>query len=148
MLKKSSAVLNANAFFKQMLLDIRMLTCDELTMYDGLVSIKASEITASSGNITVSYEQNSCPLSFSLRYAMNQSDCEAAFDDYNDDRNAQENFVFSNYDQDISVDEYCVEQLILDMKKAKKIPLKAAVTKSDARDFVRGVVKLLTIGLK
>ena len=137
---------------KEMLNDIRVGSCDELTMYDGLVSIEVKNLKESSGKIVVSYDEDECPITFKLRYAINQEDCEAAFEDFKNDRDAEKEFDFDNYADDVDYDQYCVAQLVLDLKRTKKIPLAKngpieEDAKADAETFARGVVNLIRAGL-
>lgn len=122
--------------------DIRMGDCDELTMFDALVSVKLSDFKKSSGKLTVSFDTRSCPIEFSLRYAYNQADCQAAFADFEDDRKADKVFDFDKYSRDVSYDEYCIARLILDLKETKKIPLKARAEENSA-DFANAMVDLV-----
>lgn len=138
---------------KKMLADIRVGSCEELTIYDGLVSVEVSDLKESSGKITISYEDDECPVTFNLRYAINQEDCEAAFEDFQNDRYAAKKFNFDTYANDIVYDEYCVAQLVLDLKRDKKIPLAKWVpvvddeAKAQAKSFARGLVNLVQAGL-
>ena len=80
-----------------------------------------------------------------LRYAFEQKDCEAAYADYKDSK-SKEKFNFDDYFFDVvysgNDDEYCLDYLILDLKKEKGIPT------SKSADFARDIVKLMVGGLK
>lgn len=133
---------------KQMLADMRVSTCDEITLYDALVSVKLSEFKASSGKLTVSYDSVSCPVTFQLRYAYDQKDCQAAFDEFENDRNAAKEFDFNNYWKNVEYDEYCIAQLILDLKRKKKIPLKVAAQEVNTAEFASSLVDIFAAGLR
>lgn len=134
---------------KQMLSDIRALNCSELSMYDGLVKLKAENFKSSSGTIKVTYAKRTCNVSFQLRYAYEQKDCEAAYEEYKNDTKAAPKFNFDDYYFDVTYtgkdDEYCLDYLILDLKKDKGIPTTKSIKSAD---FARGVVKLVVDGLK
>ena len=134
---------------KQMLSDIRALNCSELSMYDGLVKLKAENFKSSSGTIKVTYAKRTCNVSFQLRYAYEQKDCEAAYEEYKNDTKAAPKFNFDDYYFDVTYtgkdDEYCLDYLILDLKKEKGIPTTKSIKSAD---FARGVVKLVVDGLK
>ena len=133
---------------KQMLADIRAIDCDELSMYDGLVKIRVKDFKESEGRIVISYDKRTCNVDFHLRYAFEQRDCEAAYADYKDSKN-KEKFNFDDYFFDVVYsgddDNYCLDYLILDLKKAKGIPIDKSI-KSD--EFGRGIVKMMVNGMK
>ena len=60
-----------------------------------------------------------------------------------------EKFNFADYNMKVEYDEYCVAQLVLNLKKDQGISLKkSASLKSDSREFAKGVVRLILAGLK
>ena len=128
---------------KQMLADIRAVDCDELSLYDGLVKIRIKDFKESQGRIIISYDKRSCNVDFHLRYAFEQKDCEAAYADYKDSK-GKEKFDFDDYFFDVTYsgndDEYCLDYLILDLKKEKGIPTSKSIKSAD---FARGVVNLM-----
>lgn len=133
---------------KQMLADIRAVDCDELSLYDGLVKIRVEDFKESKGRIIVSYDKRSCNVDFHLRYAFEQEDCEAAYADYKDSK-GKEKFDFNDYFFDVTYsgndDEYCLDYLILDLKKEKGIPTTKSI---QPNEFARGIVKLMVNGMK
>ena len=132
---------------KTMLNDIRASDCDEMSMYDGLVVIKINELKESSGSYTVSYKNKSCPIKFNIRYAFEKADCEAAYDDFEASKDKE--FVFDNYWKTMDYDDYCIEELILQMKKEQGIPLKKeASLASEAKAFAGGIVDVMFSGIK
>jgi hypothetical protein len=49
----------------------------------------------------------------------------------------------------VEYDEYCVAQLVLNLKKDQGISLKKSTSlKSDGKEFAKGVVRLILAGLK
>lgn len=130
----------------EMLRNIRVPDCNEMYLYDNLVKIRVDTLTSYSGKITVSYGSKSCPLNYKIRYAFSEADCKAAFADFEDDKNAAEEFDFDNYWRDVDFDEYCIEELILAMKKAEGIPLKS--TKVDSKRFATTAVDAILNALK
>ena len=72
--------------------------------------IEVDELKESSGELTVSYEDDECSLNFAIRYAMNEDDCNAAYDEFKADKDA-EKFNFADYNMKVEYDEYCVAQL-------------------------------------
>ena len=133
---------------ENVLKNIRAADCDRLTMYDDLVSIEVDELKESSGELTVSYEDDECSLNFAIRYAMNEDDCNAAYDEFKADKDA-EKFNFADYNMKVEYDEYCVAQLVLNLKKDQGVSLKkTASLKSDSKEFAKGVVRLILAGLK
>ncbi len=130
----------------EMLRNIRVPDCNEMFLYDNLVKIRVDTLTAYSGKLTMAYGSKSCTLNYKLRYAFSEADCKAAFADFEDDRNASEEFEFENYKRDVDFDEYCIEELILAMKKAEGIPLKS--TKIDGKKLATTAVDVILSGLK
>ena len=133
---------------KQMLADIRVLDCDELSMYDGLVKIRVEDIKESAGRIVIDYSKRTCNVDFHLRYAIEQQDCEAAYADYKASK-SKEKFYFEDYFFDVTYsgddDDYCLDYLVLDLKKEKGIPVEKSIK---ADEFGRGIVKMLVNGMK
>lgn len=131
----------------KMLDDIRATDCDELTLFDGLVRLNVEDFKESSGNIKVSYADRTCDIGFQIRYAYEQADCEAAFEAFKNDRSAKKNFNFKDYDFDVTYsgddEEYCLDYLILDLKKEKGISTKKSI---GSAEFARGIVKLMLGG--
>lgn len=141
-------VVEGKADEENVLKNIRAADCDRLTMYDDLVSIEVDELKESSGELTVSYEGDECSLNFAIRYAIDEDDCNAAYDEFKADKDA-EKFNFADYSMKVEYDEYCVAQLVLNLKKDQGISLKkSASLKSDSREFAKGVVRLILAGLK
>lgn len=133
---------------ENILKNIRAADCDRLTMYDDLVSIEVDELKESSGELTVSYEDDECSLNFAIRYAINEDDCNAAYDEFKADKDAEE-FNFADYSMKVEYDEYCVAQLVLNLKKDQGISLKKTSSlKSDSKEFAKGVVNLVVSGMK
>ena len=133
---------------ENILKNIRAADCDRLTMYDDLVSIEVDELKESSGELTVSYEDDECSLNFAIRYAINEDDCNAAYDEFKADKDA-EKFNFADYSMKVEYDEYCVAQLVLNLKKDQGISLKKTSSlKSDSKEFAKGVVNLVVSGMK
>ena len=133
---------------KQMLADIRAVDCDELSLYDGLVKIRVQDFKESKGRIIVSYDKRSCNVDFHLRYAFEQQDCEAAYADYKDSK-SKETFDFNDFFFDVTYsgndEEYCLDYLILDLKKEKGIPTTKSI---QPKEFARGIVNLMIGGMK
>ena len=141
-------VVEGKADEENVLKNIRAADCDRLTMYDDLVSIEVDELKESSGELTVSYEGDECSLNFAIRYAIDEDDCNAAYDEFKADKDA-EKFNFADYSMKVEYDEYCVAQLVLNLKKDQGISLKkSASLKFDGKEFAKGVVRLILAGLK
>ena len=133
---------------ENVLKNIRADDCDRLTMYDDLVAIEVDELNESSGELTVSYEDDECSLNFAIRYAIDEDDCNAAYDEFKADKDA-EKFNFADYNMKVEYDEYCIAQLVLNLKKEQGISLKkTASLKSDSKEFAKGIVRLILAGLK
>lgn len=135
---------------KDMLSDVRAVDCDELSLFSGLVSLKISDFRESSGKITIEFEKRSCDISFQMRYAYDQEDCEEAYEDFKSDRNAEKEFKFDNYSFDVTYDGddgvYCLDYLVIDLKQEKDIPTRRTGIRS--KDFARGIVNMVIDGLK
>ena len=134
---------------EQMLLDISALNCEELALFDALLVLKLEDFTESSGNIKVTFKKRTCDVGFKIRYAYEQEDCAAAFDDYKNDDNAASKFDFKDYFFDLAYtgtdDEFCLTYLKVDLQKEMGIsPTKSVKT----ADFARGIVNLMIGGLK
>lgn len=129
----------------EMLEDLRAPSCDELTMYDGDVSIAFKNFKSSSGTIALGYDDKTCKIKFEMRYATNKKDCEAAYADYQDDPESPKTFDFNDYSEAVDYDIYCVKELVLKMQKDKKILDKK---KASADELVRSTVKFVLEGMK
>ena len=133
----------------QMLMDISALNCEELSLFEALVVLKLEEFRESSGNIKVSFKKRTCDIGFKIRYAYEQEDCAAAFEDYKNDDKAATKFDFKNYFFDVTYggdnDGYCLDYLILELKEAEGISSSKSVKTAD---FARGIVNLMIGGLK
>lgn len=133
----------------EMLRNIRVPDCDVIYLYDDLVKITVSDFTPHSGKLAVNYGDKTCNINFEFRYAYNEADCKAAFADWEDDKHADDTFRFEDYWRDVTYDDYCIEELILAMKKAEGIPLKKEAGDADlAKDFARMVTNLVSGGIK
>ena len=135
---------------KEVLKNIRAVDCDRLTLYNDLVEIEVDELKESSGELTVSYEGDECSLNFAIRYASDKEDCKAAYDEFSLDKSAKV-FNFADYSMNVKYDEYCIAQLVLNLKRDKKIPLnlrKTASLKTESKAFAKGVAGLILTGLK
>ena len=134
---------------KQMLSDIRAPECDELTLYDGLVKLNVEDFNESSGKIVIKYEKRTCDISFNIRYAYEQEDCAAAFEDYKNDKNADKKFNFNEYAFDVIYggddDDFCIKYLVLDVQKKIGVNSQKSV---NSKEFARDLVKLMVGGLK
>ncbi len=102
--------------------EFQVKNCEEATMYDGLVSIRILGLEESSGKLQVSYKSKSCPASFTIRYAIEEADCKAAYDEFLLDKSA-EDFDFEDYNVVSSVDDYCLAELMIYLHKDLNIPL-------------------------
>ena len=133
---------------KQMLADVRAVDCDELTMYDGFVKIRVEDFKESAGRIIISFEKRTCNVDFHLRYAYEQQDCEAAYDDYKHSK-SKEKFRFEDYFFDVTYsgddDDYCLKYLVLDLQKQKGISAEKSIQPDE---FGRGIVKMMVNGMK
>ena len=132
---------------KKMLNDIRAVDCDELSMYDGLVKINVEDFKESSGNIAISFAKRTCNVSFNIRYAFEQDDCKAAFEDFKNNRDAEEKFNFDDYAFDVTYSgdngAYCLDYLILELMEEKGIDTK----RIKSRNFAHGIVKMVVKGM-
>jgi len=137
---------------ESVLKNVRADDCDRLTLFDGEVAIEVDELKEYSGELTVSYENNECSLNFAFRYAMNEEDCNAAYEEFKADSKAGkdvEDFEFEDYSVKVDYSEYCIEKLVLQMKEDKGISLKKSASLSaSGKDFAKGVVHLILGGLK
>ena len=134
---------------KQMLSDIRAPECDELTLYDGLVKLSIDDFDESSGKIIIKYAKRTCDISFQIRYAYEQEDCAAAFEDYKNDKDAEKKFNFNDYAFDVTYsgddDDFCIKYLVLDLQKEKGIDTDKKVS---PKTFARDIVKLFVTDVK
>ena len=132
----------------EVLTNIHDEECDRLTMYDDLVEIEVDELKEYAGELTVSYESDECPVNFAIRYAVDEDDCKAAYDEFLADKSA-EKFNFADYSMKVEYDEYCIAQLVLNLKKDQNISLKKTSSlKSDSKEFAKGIARLILSGLK
>ena len=78
----------------------------------------------------------------------NEDDCNAAYDEFKADKDAKK-FSFADYSMKVEYDEYCIAQLVLNLKKDQGVSLKkSASLKSDSENFAKGIVRLILAGLK
>ena len=133
----------------EMLRNIRVPDCDAMYLYDDLVKVSIGEFTPHSGDLSVAYGDKVCKIEFSFRYAYNEQDCMAAYADWQDDKGTNSEFRFHDYWRDVTYDDYCIEELILAMKKAEGIPLKKDASEADvAKSLANMVVDLVVGGMK
>lgn len=133
---------------KQMLRDIRVATCNEMTLYNGLVKIRMDEISESNGRLNVSFKGDSlaysCDISYKFRYAFNESDCRAAHEEFLVDKYSRDEFVFDDYWKEVNYNEYCIAKLIVALKEDQGVSLnKSAENTGDVAAFAKGVVDVL-----
>jgi hypothetical protein len=135
---------------RDMLSDVRAVDCDELSLFSGLLSLKVSDFNESSGTISVGFEERTCDIMFQMRYAYDQDDCEEAYEDFRNDRDAAKEFDFDKYSFDVTYDgdngAYCLDYLVVQLKEEKGIPTRRTGLKT--KDFARGIVNLVIGGLK
>ena len=135
---------------RDMLSDVRAVDCDELSLFSGLLSLKVSDFNESSGTISVGFEERTCDIMFQMRYAYDQEDCEDAYEDFRNDREAAKEFDFDKYSFDVTYDgdngAYCLDYLVVQLKEEKGIPTRRTGLKT--KDFARGIVNLVIGGLK
>lgn len=137
---------------KQMLDDLRAPKCNKLTMYSGDVSIGMNNFTKNSGTVSLSYGKKTCNIKFKLRSAYEKGDCEAAFGDYQDDKEAAPSFDFNKYSEEVDYDIYCIKRLVLDMQEEKKILPRAQAGEYDADaaadELARSTVRAVLSGMR
>ncbi|PWJ69043.1 MULTISPECIES: hypothetical protein [unclassified Fibrobacter] len=97
--------------------DMRVPDCDELSMKNGEVTIRVNTLKASSGKITLNYRGETCLIKFNLRYANKESDCKAAYDEYKLNRNTDKDFNFEDYDRTLDYSYNCIADLVKKLKK-------------------------------
>lgn len=137
---------------KQMMRDIRVATCNEMTLYNGLVKIRMDEINESKGRLNVSFKGDSlaysCDISYKFRYKFSESDCKAAHEEFLVDKYANEEFIFEDYWKSVEYNEYCIAKLIIALKEDQGISLKKSAEEVDTRTFAKGVVDVLFSKIK
>lgn len=134
---------------KELVDNIRVPACDELTLYDGEVSVRVDQLKESSGKLSLRYKDESCMISFNLRYANNQGDCRAAYDEYKLDRNGAKAFDFDNYDKVVNYSYNCIAGLVQHLKDEKGSLRKQVASDEDAIEKVaNSAVNLILSGLK
>lgn len=134
-------------FDEEDLLDtLRVPTCDEITLFDGDVSVKVDELKESSGSLSVRYKQKSCYVSFEIRYANNESDCRAAYDEYKLNNFADKPFDFYDFAETVDYSYNCVSELVQEIQKDKGIVAKkvrnGAEDEASVSKFTRSLVKM------
>jgi hypothetical protein len=128
--------------------NVRADDCDRLTLFDDLVAIEVDELKEYSGELTVSYEDKECSLDFAFRYAINEEDCNAAYDEFKADKGPGE-FKFEDYSMKVEYNEYCIEKLVLQMKEDQGISLKKSASYNTlGKDFAKSIVNLVVSGMK
>lgn len=137
---------------KEMLDDLRAPSCNRITMYDGDVNITMKNFKSNSGTVSLGYAKKTCDIKFKLRQAYNKTDCESAFGDFQDDKNAARTFDFDTYAEDVDYDIYCIKKLVLSMQEDKKILPRATADESsedaEADNLARSAVKFVLSGMK
>lgn len=135
---------------KAFLDDLRAPKCNKLSMYDGDVVISFNNFKNNSGTIGLTYNKSSCNIKFKLRHAFEKKDCEDAFGDYQDDKNAARTFDFNNYSEDVDYDIYCIKRLVLNMQEEKNILPRVENSDDDAAadELVRSTVKFVLEGMR
>lgn len=102
---------------KDVVEDMRVPDCDELSMMNGDVSIRLNALKASGGKITLNYRGETCLIKFNLRYANKEGDCKAAYDEYKLNRNTDKEFSFADYDRTLDYSYNCIADLVRKQKK-------------------------------
>lgn len=136
---------------KAFLDDLRAPKCNKLSMYDGDVVISLNNFKNNSGTVSLTYAKTSCNIKFKLRHAYKKEDCEAAFGDFQDDKQAAKTFNFNDYSEDVDYDVYCVKRLVLDMQEDKKILPRvenSADVNAAADELARATVKFVLEGMR
>lgn len=135
---------------KEAIEDIRANDCDEMTFFGGDVSIELDYLKESSGKIVLKYDKSKCPIEFNIRYAQNEDDCSAAYEDYEREKSKDEIFDFYDYSVATDYSSYCIERLVLDFKKDKgSLTKRAPVTEEiPTAAIARNAVKIFISSLK
>ncbi len=126
--------------------------CDQLILFD-VVTVELDELNESSGELTVSYKKGrSCSFEFSFRYAINEKDCKAAYEEFGKDKQAKE-FHFEDYSTVLKYKdgEYCTDKLVAEMKEGESIhktKKKSAAVAPSGKDFAKAIVDLVISGMK
>ena len=135
--------------------NIFVAECNRITLYNDLVSIKVDELKESSGKLTVSYKgdkyNDKCPVEFSIRYAINESDCYDAYEEFSDEKKNKDvgEFNFADYSMKVDFNRFCIEHLVLHMQEEQGVSFKKSTSSQlDGNDFAKGVVRLVLSGLK
>lgn len=134
--------------------DLRAPKCNKLSMYDGDVVISLNNFKNNSGTVTLAYNKTTCNIKFKLRHAYEKKDCEAAFADFQDDKDAARTFNFNDYSEDVDYDIYCIKRLVLKMQEEKKILPRVGNSIDDDNDnaaadeLARSAVKFVLEGMK
>lgn len=134
---------------KDLVHDLRAASCDELTLFDGDVSIKIDNFRESSGKIVLGYKKHSCDITFNIRYAIDEKDCSAAYDDYKADNDADDDFDFYSYWKTVEYSHVCVSRLVLQFQEDKGILKKTrAMDESESKKVAGSAVDLILSGFE
>ncbi len=129
--------------------DMRVPDCDELSMHDGDVGIKVNMLKASRGKISLNYQNKTCLIKFSLRYANKESDCQDAYDEYKLNRNTDKSFAFEDYDRSIEYSYDCITELVKKVKADRTTLKKSTASDEDlAKEMTSAAVDVILSGLK
>lgn len=118
--------------------EFRVESCDKASLYDGLVFLRIASLKESSGRVVVSYGSKNCNADFEIRYAIDEASCKAAYDEFLLDKSEDE-FHFEQYDVVSTVDEYCIAELMIDLRRDLGLPLEDKSLSKDVSQFTKNV---------
>lgn len=81
------------------------------------MQLKVKSATTSSMSLEYSVGSVSCPLEINMRYAINEADCKAAYEEYQNDDEAEDEFYFDEYMEKIISDDACMMNMVLELMK-------------------------------
>lgn len=94
---------------------ISVIDCETVDVAGMRLKVKSA--TRSSMSLEYSVGSVSCPIEMNMRYAINEADCKAAYEEYQNDDEAEDEFYFDEYMEKIISDDACMMKMVLELMK-------------------------------
>lgn len=105
----------SNKVFEEEYQAVEIIDCETVDVAG--MQLKVKSATTSSMSLEYSVGSVSCPLEINMRYAINEADCKAAYEEYQNDDEAEDEFYFDEYMEKIISDDACMMNMVLELMK-------------------------------
>ncbi|GEM_PF-3298071 len=104
-----------NKVFDEEYQAVEIIDCETVDVAG--MQLKVKSATTSSMSLEYSVGSVSCPIEMNMRYAINETDCKAAYEEYKVDDEAEDEFYFDEYMEEIVSDDACMMSMVLELMK-------------------------------